>query len=511
MRFAPIDTRLKELAMRRTSVVVTAALTVAFAASNAEAKLDLYIDKSSQQMSVVQNGYLLYVWPVSTGRDRFTTPSGIYAPERLERSWFSKAYYNAPMPYAIFFHNGYAIHGSYDIERLGGPASHGCIRLHPQNAAMLFTMVEREGPDNTSIVIGGDGPPNPQPPRYRDADEFRSAYSGDGGIARGSYPPSPRVAPYPQMSPYPQTSPYAQMSPYDDTDRYVDAPGRRRGDDGQLAMRDADPAYRPLAPYRDADALIEPKIGRRGSDRLPVRGTDPAYRLPAPRRDADASIEPKIGLRGSARLPMRGADPLNRLPALRRDAEASIEPKIGLRGSDRLPMRGPDTVNRLPAPSRDAEASIEPKIGLRASARLPMRGADPLNRLPTPRRDAEASIEPKIGLRATDRLPTRGADTVNRLPAPHRDAEASTEPKIGLRASDRPPVVNKSSSKCPTCSSNGEPNESANRQQNPSETTKSPPPASEQQQPNLGYKILPKSYWAGASWRWRLKSDQEVH
>ena len=280
--------------MRRTSVVITIAIAATFAASNAEAKLDLYIDKSSQQMSVVQNGYLLYVWPVSTGRDRFTTPSGIYAPERLERSWFSKAYYNSPMPHAIFFHNGYAIHGSYDIARLGGPASHGCIRLHPQNAAMLFTMVEREGPDNTSIVIGGDGPPNPQPPRYRDADEFRSAYSGDGGTARGSYPPSPRVAPYPQVSPY------AQMSPYDDTDRYVDAPGRRRGDDGQLAMRDADPAYRPLAPYRDADALIEPKIGRRGSDRLPVRGTDPAYRPPAPSRSTPAPASGRLRPRSPA-------------------------------------------------------------------------------------------------------------------------------------------------------------------------------------------------------------------
>ena len=460
--------------MRRTSVVVTIALTVTFAASNAEAKLDLYIDKSSQQMSVVQNGYLLYVWPVSTGRDRFATPSGIYAPERLERSWFSKAYYNAPMPYAIFFHNGYAIHGSYDIARLGGPASHGCIRLHPQNAATLFTMVEREGPDNTAIVVGGDGPPNPQPPRYRDSNEFRSAYSGDGGIARGPYPPSPRTAPYPQMSPYPQTS------PYDDTDRYVDSPGRRRGNDGQLAMRGADPAYRPLVPYRDVEASIEPKIGRRGSDHLAVGGTDPVYRLPAPRGDADALVGPKIDRRANDRLAVRGTDPANRPPALRRGAEATIEPKIGLRTSDRLPVRG----------------------------------ADPVNRLPALRRGAEAAIEPKIGLRAGDHLPMRGTDTANRSPAPLRDAGASTEPTMSLRGNHLP-VTNKSSSKCPTCSSNGEPNESANRQQNPSETIKSPlpasPPSSEQQQPNLGYKILPKSYWAGASWRWRLGSDQEVH
>ena len=207
--------------MRR-RIIITIALTAAVAASDAaEAKLDLYVDKSAQQISVVQNGFLLHVWPVSTGRDRFATPSGVYTPERLERSWFSKAYYNAPMPHAIFFHNGYAIHGSYDIAQLGGPASHGCVRLHPQNAAMLFAMVEQEGPGNTTIVVGGDGLPDQRAPRYRDMDDqFRSANVG-GGIARGAYPPSPRIA------------------PYYDTDRYVEPAGRWHGDDGQFAMRAA--------------------------------------------------------------------------------------------------------------------------------------------------------------------------------------------------------------------------------------------------------------------------------
>jgi lipoprotein-anchoring transpeptidase ErfK/SrfK len=67
--------------------------------------------------------------------------------------WFSRIYYNSPMPHAIFFHGGFAIHGSYDIARLGGPASHGCIRLHPNNAAVLFGLVEREGMRNTTIVV----------------------------------------------------------------------------------------------------------------------------------------------------------------------------------------------------------------------------------------------------------------------------------------------------------------------------------------------------------------------
>ena len=44
---------------------------------------------------------------------------GIFSPERLARTWFSAKYYNSPMPYSIFFHRGYAIHGSYEISNLG--------------------------------------------------------------------------------------------------------------------------------------------------------------------------------------------------------------------------------------------------------------------------------------------------------------------------------------------------------------------------------------------------------
>jgi len=67
--------------------------------------------------------------------------------------WFSRIYYNSPMPHAIFFHGGFAIHGSYEIARLGGPASYGCVRLHPHDAAILFGLVEREGMRNTTIVV----------------------------------------------------------------------------------------------------------------------------------------------------------------------------------------------------------------------------------------------------------------------------------------------------------------------------------------------------------------------
>jgi hypothetical protein len=242
------------------------ALGAAVAASDAEAKIDLFIDKSTQQISVIQNGRLLYVWPVSTGRDRFSTPSGVYMPERLERTWFSRAYYNSPMPHAIFFHNGYAIHGSYDIARLGGPASHGCIRLRPQDAAMLYAMVEQEGPGNTTIVVGGGGSPAPVPPRYGEFDEplRPPPYRRDGAIARGAYPPGR------PMPPYYDYTPGSQTPPYYNTDPYGDGPARRRGDNSQLATRAPYPVNLPHAPRLDAQASIDPALGLRGSYRAPA-------------------------------------------------------------------------------------------------------------------------------------------------------------------------------------------------------------------------------------------------
>jgi hypothetical protein len=145
--------------MRRHAVILVAALAWLIGIEGAEAKLDILVDKASQRMLVIQDGYMRYIWPVSTGRDETATPNGVYAPQRLERSWFSSAYYNSPMPYSIFFHNGYAIHGSFAINQLGGPASHGCVRLHPHHAALLFDLVQQEGPANTTIEITDEARP----------------------------------------------------------------------------------------------------------------------------------------------------------------------------------------------------------------------------------------------------------------------------------------------------------------------------------------------------------------
>jgi len=142
--------------MRR-SVLAALVAAVSFvflaAATRAEASVLVRVNRGSQTMEVSADGAYLHTWRVSTGRRGYGTPAGTFHPQRMAARWFSTVYYNAPMPHAIFFRGGFAIHGSYDIARLGGPASHGCIRLHPSDAATLFGLVQREGMHNTTIVV----------------------------------------------------------------------------------------------------------------------------------------------------------------------------------------------------------------------------------------------------------------------------------------------------------------------------------------------------------------------
>jgi L,D-transpeptidase catalytic domain len=89
-----------------------AAAVLSLSAGSARANTLISIDKSTQQMLVSVDGVPRYRWVVSTGRAGYGPPSGTYRPQRMERTWFSKEYYNSPMPHSIFFHGGYAIHGS---------------------------------------------------------------------------------------------------------------------------------------------------------------------------------------------------------------------------------------------------------------------------------------------------------------------------------------------------------------------------------------------------------------
>jgi lipoprotein-anchoring transpeptidase ErfK/SrfK len=117
------------------------------------AAVTVRVQLSSQTMSVNVDGADFASWTVSTARPGYRTPVGAYAPYSLDRFHRSRMYANAPMPYSIFFHSGWAIHGTYEVGHLGRPVSHGCIRLSPDHARALFELVQSQGLRNTRIEI----------------------------------------------------------------------------------------------------------------------------------------------------------------------------------------------------------------------------------------------------------------------------------------------------------------------------------------------------------------------
>ena len=114
-------------------------------AASASANITARVSNGSQRMQVYVGDRLTYSWPVSTARRGFWTPPGYYRVQRMERMWHSRKYGMAPMPYSLFFHGGYAIHGTSAVGQLGRPASHGCVRLAPGNARTLFGLAQRYG------------------------------------------------------------------------------------------------------------------------------------------------------------------------------------------------------------------------------------------------------------------------------------------------------------------------------------------------------------------------------
>jgi len=117
-------------------------------------KVVITIHKRSQRMTVRVGGVTRHVFRVSTGKRGHATPRGSFRALRMARMHYSRKYNMAKMPYSIFFTSrGHAIHGTGAVSRLGRPASHGCVRLAPGNAAKLYALVKRHGQRNVVIRV----------------------------------------------------------------------------------------------------------------------------------------------------------------------------------------------------------------------------------------------------------------------------------------------------------------------------------------------------------------------
>ncbi len=139
--------------MKIKAIIVAVAVALLIAPSAEAASVIARVDKSQQTMTVYHHGEVIGRWKVSTARPGKVTPTGSWSAKSLSRHHRSSRYDNAPMPFSIFYSGHFAIHGTDQVGKLGRPASSGCIRLHPRNAATLFRLVQSEGLRNMRVVV----------------------------------------------------------------------------------------------------------------------------------------------------------------------------------------------------------------------------------------------------------------------------------------------------------------------------------------------------------------------
>ena len=122
------------------------------------------VSLGDQLVYAYDNDQLVGVATTSTAREGYITPPGIFSVLAKSRTYRSKKFDNAPMPYAQRIDNyGIAMHGGEPLP--GYPASHGCIRLPTKFAARLFAMTDI----GTEVYIGGS-PPSPDPSQVAEKD-----------------------------------------------------------------------------------------------------------------------------------------------------------------------------------------------------------------------------------------------------------------------------------------------------------------------------------------------------
>lgn len=170
------------------------------------------IDLSSQRLHVSIDGKPTHSWAISSGRAGYETPRGVFRPQWAARIWYSRKYDNAPMPHAVFFNGGVAVHATSATGLLGQPASHGCVRLAPGHAAQFYALVHKHGLRNVRIEVIGATPAahiasrRQRPTQSASAGSFTwgsgagasvSAHAGAGGGQRTS-----RVMHLPAGHPY---------------------------------------------------------------------------------------------------------------------------------------------------------------------------------------------------------------------------------------------------------------------------------------------------------------------
>jgi len=139
--------------MKRITYAMTLAFLLGSSVVASAGALVARVSLSTQTMEVLRYGEVIHTWPISSARKGYSTPMGTWRPKRIHKMWHSRTYDMSPMPFAVFYDRGWAIHGTSAVGRLGSPASHGCVRLETANAEIFYNLVREIGAGNTRVIV----------------------------------------------------------------------------------------------------------------------------------------------------------------------------------------------------------------------------------------------------------------------------------------------------------------------------------------------------------------------
>jgi hypothetical protein len=118
----------------------------------------VYVDVGRQRATVYRNGVRIGVSTISSGKDGYETPTGVFTILEKDKDHRSRTYDDAKMPYQQrLTWKGVALHAG---NLPGFPASHGCVRLPMEFAKKLFEVTPMGG---TVVIAGGHEDPVKRP------------------------------------------------------------------------------------------------------------------------------------------------------------------------------------------------------------------------------------------------------------------------------------------------------------------------------------------------------------
>lgn len=115
--------------------------------STADEALSIHVDVEQKLLTLFQGGAVVKQYTVATGAQDTPTPVGVFTiTHRFSgmMGGFGTCFLGLNVPWG-----DYGIHGTNKPESIGYAASHGCIRMHVEDAEELYALV----PNGTTVVI----------------------------------------------------------------------------------------------------------------------------------------------------------------------------------------------------------------------------------------------------------------------------------------------------------------------------------------------------------------------